>query len=84
MTDEKNTGPESGEDAKRPVERLVMVIQREDAARLVEKQLNWETDGSKGSRYYGARALRELLDYIYCGEPKTESEKISIDGIGWH
>ncbi|HEB94361.1 MAG TPA: hypothetical protein ENI94_13055 [Gammaproteobacteria bacterium] len=86
MTDEQNAETSSREDAKRPVERLVMAIPRERAARFVEQQLGWGTNASKNSpgAHYGAQELRELLDYIYGGEPKTTAEKISIEGKGWH
>ena len=87
MTDEiPSDEAESHEDAKRPVERIVMAIPRKYAARFVEQQLDWKTDASDNIpvAHYGAQELRELLDYIYGGEPKTAAEKINIEGKGWH
>lgn len=62
------------------------IIDREAAARFIERQLNWETEISRASErpHYGARELRELMDFIYQGEPETESEKINIKGKGWN
>lgn len=58
---------------------------REEVARFVEQQLNWETPASqKGCKaHYGLCELKELLDFIY-GKPENESEEINANGKGWH
>lgn len=51
------------------------------AVRFVEKQL---ADGTfmKGTcAHYGKEALRQLLDYIYGGVPKSEHEKLLTSNI---
>jgi len=67
-------------------ELLVMATPREKAVRLIEQQLDWNTEASKKCPlpHYGACELRELLDFIYGGEPATDSEKLDITGKGWH
>ena len=64
----------------------IVSVQREDAARFAEQQLNWKTDASNNSPYshYGVMELRELLDYIYGDEPSTDAEKLSIGFKGIH
>ena len=56
---------------------------REEAARLIEQQLANKTKASdpatnspKRANHYGLYELRELLDFIYEGPPRSESEKI--------
>jgi hypothetical protein len=51
---------------------------RREAARFIEKQLHHghECKLEKGSQHhYGKQELRELMDFIYGGEP-TDEEKI--------
>lgn len=50
---------------------------REDAARFLEKQMNYEHECSRPKNrrhHYGWQEARELLDFIYEGKPKSESE----------
>ncbi len=52
--------------------------ERKEAVALIQDQL--ATDGRRYKEktywHYGAMELRELMDFIYGGEPKTEEEKI--------
>ena len=53
---------------------------REEAARFIEYQFdesrNYHCRRPKGHVHYGLQELRELMDFIYGGEPKTEEENI--------
>jgi hypothetical protein len=51
---------------------------REEVARFIEKQMEgrYVCSRDKGfAHHYGLQELRELMDFIYGGEP-TESERI--------
>lgn len=52
---------------------------REEVARFIEETLEYDRECvlQKGSKvHYGKQELRELLDFIYGGQPATEKEKI--------
>ena len=56
---------------------------REEAVKLIILQMKEESPNShpmKGCWHYGFTDLRELLDFIYEGEPKTEEEKLKREG----
>lgn len=61
------------------------IIMRRNAARFIEKQLEWKTKESRECHFphYGVMEIREMLDYIYGGEPNNEDEEIkSKGGVG--
>ncbi len=51
---------------------------REEAARFAERLFLQGTDNpdKSGWRHFGKIELRELMDFIYGGPPKTEAEKV--------
>ena len=54
---------------------------REDTARFVEQQFdvwgNYECKLNKaGHHHYGKQDARELLDFIFGGEPQVEADKM--------
>jgi hypothetical protein len=53
---------------------------REEVARFIEYQFdgsrNYHCRRHKGHTHYGLQELRELMDFIYGGEPKTQAENI--------
>ena len=55
---------------------------REEVARFVESQLESEvpkTREKKGKHHYGFQELRELMDFIYGGEPENAEQNIKND-----
>ena len=55
---------------------------REEAARFVERQFDgyggYECKLNKGGcHHYGKQEVRELMDFIYGGEPENDSQKIN-------
>jgi len=55
---------------------------RTEVARFVESQFHWSHRPKlkKGGQWhYGKQNVRELLDFIYCGEPKNDEEKVFED-----
>ena len=59
---------------------------REEVARFIEKQLHdssYECSRPKpNTHHYGMQELRELMDFIYGGEP-TEAERIRNWSYRW-
>lgn len=54
---------------------------RAEAVALIERQLEGEHSRDKpNTHHYGVQELRELMDFIYEGEPKTAGEVIVGDG----
>lgn len=58
---------------------------RAEAAALIKKQLNNDIGATttisgrdKYCRHYGLQELRELMDFIYEGEPKDVSEEVTL------
>ena len=53
--------------------------QREEAARFVERQLFGDADTKRDKNrrhHYGVQELRDLMDFIYGGEPEADGHKI--------
>ena len=51
---------------------------RAEAAALVQRQLENNKRGlNVYAHHYGRMELRELLDFIYEGEPKSDAERIA-------
>lgn len=64
---------------------------REEAAKLIHKQMHWEFDKPEAYKdlfwkdhdypmdqwHYGILELRELLDFIYEDKPKSKEEELS-------
>ena len=55
---------------------------REEVARFVEQQFdlwgNYECKLNKGGcHHYGKQEVRELMDFIFCGEPATDEQKVN-------
>jgi len=62
---------------KRLAEREIK--SREEAARFIENQLDFDSDykckrEKNWCHHYGWQELRELMDFIYEGEPKSKEE----------
>jgi hypothetical protein len=54
---------------------------REEVARFIEEQMEGASEPSKpkGKRYhYGAQELRDLMDFVFGGEPLTDAERITL------
>ena len=54
---------------------------REESARFIESQLDFLSEyeckrDKNGCHHYGWQELRELMDFIYCGKPKTKIEEL--------
>lgn len=52
---------------------------RRQTARFIEKPLHWEhavTLNKEGKGHYGLQELRELLDFVYEGQPRDGHEKL--------
>lgn len=59
---------------------MATFAKRKDAARFIEAQMRRErkTSREKGDQvHYGIQELKDLLDFIYGGEPCDEDEKIN-------
>lgn len=57
---------------------------REEVARFIEQQMKSpcsdEIDRKKhGKHHYGWQELRQLMDFIYGGDPATEAERMTSD-----
>lgn len=56
---------------------------RDEIARFIESQFNYEheTKFTKGNFCnYGCQEVRELMDFVFEGPPKSEEEKIFNQG----
>lgn len=55
---------------------------REEAARFVEAQFDWTSDyecklEKGGCHHYGKQEVRELMDFIYGGEPASDEQNVN-------
>ena len=56
---------------------------REEAVKLIEDQIeDRKCSRGKGAVHYGKQELRELMDFIYGGEPENDDQKIKTE-TGW-
>jgi hypothetical protein len=77
LDDTKAKLSESEQENKRLAEREIK--SREEAARFIENQLDFDSDykckrEKNWCHHYGWQELRELMDFIYEGEPKSKEE----------
>lgn len=52
---------------------------RKEVVAFIRSQLNWQTPASSTKQptaNYGKQELRELMDFLYGGEPVNDDEKI--------
>lgn len=54
----------------------LMMRSRDEIARFIEKQFEWQTEASMESpgTHYGLMEARELMDFIFGEKPKTGEE----------
>lgn len=68
----------------------VMTKTREEVVAFIVKQIREDCQGGrpKGppngtwAYHYGQQDLRELLDFLYGGEPLNEAERLNVDTYG--
>ena len=64
----------------------IVMRNRAEIARFIELQLDWKTPVDKireNKAHYGGFELKELMDFIFEGEPKNESEMIITKDKGF-
>lgn len=58
---------------------------RAEVAAFVSQQMEEQPDElyrrKRSKSHYGKQELKDLLDFLYDGPPKTEEEKLTCDGM---